>query len=302
VTDRFEIQATSPMFEGLDDVHMVFHGINKSGSLAMANVLREALTHAGREDDILSHYHFPGVMPLDEYRALVEAKRGRFFAVGHYLYGFLRPTPRRIWVTQFRHPLPRLVSAYSWLKNKHIKRNRTSEGFPRLTEFIRKGRGTSYSQVMQLGRGYGRFGDSAVRKKLPPRTLYELSVDAIDREFTAIAIAERFEESIFCFAALLGLPSVAPWAADSRNNGRRPVDELTQAQRDLIREVYHWDFELYDYALKRFAEQNARIKFGPSLGKYKAACSGEYKDRLIGASADDAMAKRFGAAESATRE
>lgn len=89
------------------------------------------------------------------------------------------------------------------------------------------------------------------------------------------------------------MPSVIPWVADTRNKRRRLVDELTQAQRDLIREVYHWDFELYDYALKRFAEQNSGIDFGPSLERYKEACAEQYRDRLIGSSADDAMLQRF---------
>ena len=289
MTERFPVEANSALFEGLDEVHVVFHGINKSGSLAMANVLRESLIAAGREDDVLSHYHFPGVMPLEQYRAMIEAKHGRFFAVAHYLYGFLRPAPRRIWITQFRHPLPRLVSAYTWLKNKHIQRNRTAEGFPKLTEYIRNGRGITHSQIVQFGRGYGRFKDSPARKRLPPSVLYELSVEAIEREFTAVGIAEKFEESIFCFAALLGVPSVAPWVTDNRNEGRRPVEELSQNQRDLIREVYHWDFELYDWALRKFDEQNSRIKFGPSLDAYKAACSGQYKDRLVGSSADEAV-------------
>jgi hypothetical protein len=76
VTRRYLIEAHAPLFEDLDDVHVVFHGINKSGSLTMANVLREALIASGREDDLLSHYHLPGIMPLDEYRSMIEAGGG----------------------------------------------------------------------------------------------------------------------------------------------------------------------------------------------------------------------------------
>ena len=285
------MEASSSIFERLGDVPVVFHGINKSGSLTMADVLREAMLAAGRESDILSYYHLPGGMPLDEYRRLIEAKRGRYFAVAHYLYGYLRPSPRRIWITQFRHPLPRIVSAYTWIKNKHVRRNRSAEGFPTLSEFVRSGKGIAHSQILQFGRGYGRYKDSRAKKRLPPEALYEISVEAIERDFTAIGLAERFEESIFCFAALLGLPSVVPWMMDTRNKGRPPVDELSQEQRDLIREVYHWDFELYDWALKRFEEQNSRIEFGRSLEAYKVACSNQYKDRLVGTSADEATAK-----------
>ena len=289
MSERFPVQAQSPLFEGLEDVHVVFHGINKSGSLAMAEVLREGLIAAGREHDVLSHYHIPGVIPLEDFRALMDAKRGRVFAVAHYLYGFLEPSPRRVWVTQFRHPLPRIVSAYNWLRNKHVKRNGSADGFQSLSDFVRESRGRTHSQVIQLGRGYGRFKDSKAKRSLSPHVLYELSVEAIEREFTAIGIAERLEESVFCFAALLGIPSVAPWRADTRNKGRRSVEELSDSDRDLIREVYRWDFELYDWALRKFEEQNKKISFGPSLDAYRAACSGEYRDRLVGNSADEGL-------------
>lgn len=296
MTEWYPVEAKSSLFAELENVHTVFHGINKSGSLAMASVLRQALIAAGREDDVLSHYHMPGV-PLEAYRELLEAKNGRFLAVAHYLYGFLKPTPRRIWVTQFRHPLPRIVSAYTWLKNKHERRNRTAQEFPDLSEFVRSGRGISHSQVMQFGRGYGRFKDSPAKKSFSPQVLFELAVEAIEREFTAIAVAERFEESIFCFAALLGIPRVAPWAADTRNRGRQPVEQLTQAERDLIREIYHWDFKLYDWALRKFEEQKSRIEFGPALNEYKAACSSQYRDRLVGDTADDALCRWLSTAE-----
>ena len=210
MSERFPVEASSALFEGLDDVHVVFHGINKSGSLAMANVLREALIYAGREGDVVSHYHMRGILPLEDYRALIEARSGRFFAVAHYLYGFLRPAPRRIWITQFRHPLPRMVSAYQWIKNKHVKAHGSAHGFPGLSTFIESGMGVKHSQVMQFGHGYGCFKKSTAKMSLPPEALFELSVEALEREFTCIGIAEHFEESIFCFAALLGLPSVSP--------------------------------------------------------------------------------------------
>jgi hypothetical protein len=177
------------------------------------------------------------------------------------------------------------------VKKKHVQRHGDATGFPDLGKFIWKGGGISGSQVIQLGRGFGRFRNSPNKNRLSPQTLYELSVEAIERDFAIIGIAERFEESIFCFAALLGVPSVAPWVTDTRNKGRQPVEELKQNERDLIREVYHWDFELYDWVLKRFEEQCSRVRFGPSLERYKNDCSGQYRDRLLGITADDAVAR-----------
>ena len=290
-TDRYAVDATSPMFDGMDDMQVVFHGINKSGSKAMASVLRRALIHAKRPDEDLSHYHCKPPVSLDEFRSRVEAKPGRSLVVGHYLYGYLRPQPRRIWVTQFRHPLPRIISAYHWLKNKHIAARGSAEGFYSFSKFVYSSRGVAHSQVLQLGRGFGKYGESDAKMSLSGENLFEMSVEALERDFTAIAIAERFEESIFTFAGLLGLETVDAWRKDDRNKGRPPIEELTVAERGLVREIYHWDYKLYDWALKRFDEQCSKIDFGPGLAEYAKACSGEYKDRLVGESADDAVAR-----------
>lgn len=291
MTEWYPVEAKSPLFAGLDDVQVAFHGINKSGSKSMASVLRRALFREKRANDAVSHYHLKPTIPLDEFRDLIDSKKGRFLAVGHYLYGYLRPVPRRIWVTQFRHPLPRIVSAYHWLKNKHVKEHGTPEGFYSFSKFVYGSRGTAHSQIMQLGRGFGRYGESDAKMSLSGETLFELTIEALERDFTAIAIAERFEESIFTFAGLLGINSVDSWLADDRNKGRPPVDELTVAERDLVREVYHWDYRLYDWALKKFEEQCSSLEFGPSLQRYKKACSSQYKDRLVGETADDAVAR-----------
>ena len=291
MTTWYPVEAKSPMFEGLDDVHVVFHGINKSGSKAMASVLRRALFHEDRPDDIISHYHVSPPIALEDFREQIENLSGRFVAVGHYLYGSLRPSPRRLWVTQFRHPLPRLVSQYNWHKNQHLRQHGTLDGFFKFSKYIYNGRGTARSQIMQLGRGFGRFGESDAKMSLSGESLYEMTIEAIERDFTAIALAERFEESIFTFAALLGIDAVDPWVADDRNVGRPPVEELTAAERDLVREVYHWDYRLYDWAVERFKEQCSRIEFGPSLAHYKEACAGQYKDRLLGDNADDAVSR-----------
>ena len=286
----FPVEAKSPLFAGLDGVQVVFHGINKSGSLSMANVLRRALVHQGRGDDMVSHYHSPG-MPLDAYRDLIDARSGRFLAVAHYLYGYLRPVPHRLWITQFRHPLPRVLSTYQWIKNKHVKAHRTAEAFDSLPVFVTKSKGIGHSQVLQFGRGFGRFAKSKIKRTMSGEALFELSVEALEREVAAIGIAEYFEESIFTFAALLGIDQVDSWAKDERNTGRSAVDELTPAELDQIRNVFHWDYMLYDWAVAKFREQCARIEFGPSLERYKATCEGQYKDRLIGDSADDAVTR-----------
>jgi hypothetical protein len=291
MTKWYPVESKSSLFDNLEDVQVVFHGINKSGSKAMSDVLRRALSHGNRSHDALSHYHMNPRISLEELRDIVDNKRGRVLVATHNLYGYLRPRPRRIWATQFRHPLPRVLSVFHWLKKAHVRKHGTAEGFYTFPKFLHASRGLAHSQVTQLSRGFGRYSLSENKKRLPAETLYEMSIEALERDFTAIGIAERFEESIYTFAALLGIVEVESLLPDDRNKGRPFIDTLTQAERDLVREIYHWDYRLYDWALKKFEDQCSRIEFGPSLQQYKKDCSGQYKDRLIGSSADDAVAR-----------
>jgi hypothetical protein len=279
---RFDLEINRSSFpHALNDPQVVFHGINKSGSLAMANTLVEAFQSAGRGDDVFSHYHAGG--KDEDFKNRVDSAKGRSgFVVGHYLYGALAPVPNRIWITQFRHPLPRILSCYQWLKNKNAKVHGSNSKYPSLTEFVRKTNGVTHSQVMQFGCGFGR-NKPARLNGASAADLFEIAVDEIESNVYAIGIAEHFEESIFTFAALCGLDSVAPWTRDNRNKNRPLADEITDTERQVIEEVYSNDFKLYEYALDRFWQQTGELKLDAvsSLRAYKEACQDQYKDRIL---------------------
>lgn len=281
-SQRFELSIDRSNFRhALGDAQVIFHGINKSGSLAMSGVLLEAYNWAGRGDNFLSHYHVGG--GYDEFRDRVDQGAGRpGFVVGHNLFGALAPVPSRIWITQFRHPLPRALSCYQWLKNKHVAAHGSDEGFPALIDFVRKTKGIGHSQVVQFGCSFGRNRTSR-RKGATPAELFEIAVDEIESNVYAIGIAEHFEESIFTFAALCGLESVAPWIRDNRNKDRPLADEITDNERQVIEEVYKYDYKLYEYALDRFWRQTRALKLDAeaSLAAYKSACIDQYKDRIV---------------------
>lgn len=278
---RFSVGISPTLFrDDIGSVQIVFHGINKSGSLAMANVLREAYSFARREVEFISHYHNGGLSEqfIAHVRALSVTKS---FVVGHYLFGALPPSPSRVWITQFRHPLPRIVSCYQWLKNKHEKKA-GGENFMSLSDFVLQSRsGRSHSQVLQLGAGWGLYGKDK-SKRLTARDLYEISVEQLESSIYMIGIAERFEESIYSFAGLCGIDSVLPWTRDDRNKGRKLITELSKDENDIIREYYEYDFKLYEYALDRFDLQVNRLGIGGGeFLAYEEACKTQYKDRII---------------------
>jgi hypothetical protein len=262
-------------FSDTENAEIVFHTINKSGTLAMESVLREAFAAHGRSNEFLSHYEIHG--SLKEFIARVEKSKSRFVA-GHYLFNALKTRANRIWITQFRHPLPKILSSYNWLKIKHKKLS--SGPFASIEEFVMKTEGIEHSSISHFSLGWGRFRRSRSRG-LTAKNMYEASIDTLESQVHTIGIAERFEESIFLFARLCGLPSVAPWIRDNRNPGRPLSTEISEHERKVIEEVYQYDYKLYEYASSRFERQLKEVSFDNQLDLYKKACLDQYNDRIF---------------------
>lgn len=276
----FRVELRSDRFlKPLLDSQIVFHGVNKSGSLCMANVLRESYQQHGRGDQFTSLYHSPATR-VEEYRETINNSTGHRFFVGHYLYGAIdAPKPDRVFISQFRHPVPRMVSCYQWLKNKHVKRHGIADDFPTLEQFIRKGKGKAHSQIKQFGAGFG--SDSVELAKLSCQDLLELSQEHIEKDVLLLGIAEEFEASLFLFAHLCGVPSVPPWRQDLRNKGRPLVAELPTSLTDLIADVYQHDMALYHWAKRRFDSAVATAGIEGDFEAYKIACQAQYKERPL---------------------
>ena len=243
----------------------------------MADVLKKSFGICGKEADFISHYHNGG--DLGAYIDLIESAQGHGFFVAHYLYGAIQKRNDRTLITQFRHPVPRILSCYQWVKRKSQKQNGDRAEFPDLETFVRASKGKRHSQIAQFGAGFGE--DRTELLRLSNEELFERSHRALEADVGAISIAEYFEESIFLFAALCGLSHVTPWVRDQRNPGRILSHEADSNVVDLIKEYYRWDFALYDYALERFRKQLRGASFGPSLEKYRTACAGQYNDRIL---------------------
>jgi hypothetical protein len=257
---------------------LAFHGINKSGSLAMANVIKESCDYFGLTSNLLSHYHLGG--SVENFMTDVNSRLCcNNLLISHYLYGALLPRPNRVWITQLRHPLPRILSCYQWLKNKSERINGVGS-YDSLDVFIEKTKGVAHSQVSQFAFNWG-SRRRMLSKSLDASDMLALTMDALERDFSILGIAEYFEESIFIFASLCGLPSVAPWVRDVRNPGRLNSNEISTASTELISEVFKMDFLLYDWALARFQSQLKLFDFGSELDEYKIACSDQYNDRIL---------------------
>jgi len=62
-----------------EDTQIIFHGINKSGSLAMSNVLYNSYSYGQREEEFLSHYNILGKLNHNEYVEIINNHSGKGF-------------------------------------------------------------------------------------------------------------------------------------------------------------------------------------------------------------------------------
>lgn len=280
MSEIFSVDSSIVAIEPLPPTtQVVFHAINKSGSEALSNLLFEAFRLNGRSSEFHSHFRIP--VTQEQFIDYVNARRSdRGFFIDHYMYGSVRPWPNRTYLTQFRHPLSRLLSAYNWLK-KIAERENSS--FPEFKSFVEESNGVYHSIVVQLGTNWHLFDTPDWRQrieKLGAEGLYERSVEALEREIYAIGIAEYFEESIFLYASLLRLAQVPPWQRDKRNEDRPLSTEIDREVIELVEHINRWDYALYALAQRRFHAQFIAPQASTALKVYKDRCRGEYRDRL----------------------
>jgi hypothetical protein len=272
--ERFRVAVSCPAIPVAGDRQVVFHGINKSGSLAMANVIVQAYHDARRANDVFSVYH--GIPhELDRFIPIIQNSSGHAFFVAHYLFGAVDLGPDALWVTQVRHPLQRTLSVHGWLKRGWEKKHGNLDEFPGLREWVLGTRGRQQTQMAQLAVG---FGDGYRQRvsEMGSAVMREAALEVLERDFAWFGVAELFEESIFGLAHLCDLPEVPPWEQDTRNRWRQPLAEVDEETIALIHETMADEMAFYEAALALFRRRVEGADFGPSFDAYKARCLPEY--------------------------
>jgi hypothetical protein len=222
------------------------------------------------------------VPSLEDLLALIEAGNNQpALFVAHYLYGAFDARAAKVsYVSLIRHPVPRIVSCYQWMKNKYIQREKSDKGYPTLEKFIKKKGSRNHFQNIQFAAGFGP-NKKAIRAELDERQIYNRAQSALAKRLAWFGVAEYFEETIFSFAHMLGLPEVPAWKRDERNTNRPLVTQLDPKIIALIEEKAEWEIKFYNFGRDLFLERLQSIKFGAKFENYRSACAGEYKDRLL---------------------
>jgi hypothetical protein len=193
-------------------------------------------------------------------RAIAEALgRGRApedlqCVMGHMYFGLHRHLTRpATYITMLRHPMPRLISHYAYVRRmrEHPLHAAVNDGRMTFEEYVASGVSSDVNdgQVRFLcGRddagtvGFGRVSEDMLADAMAN----------LQSHFTAVGITERFDESLLLFQRLLGWRSVEylPQNKSARDEVSLAISEAT---RTLVERYNRLDLELYDYARRMVA-------------------------------------------------
>jgi hypothetical protein len=279
MTELTPVDISAPTLAPAGDRPVIFHGVNKTGSLAMSNVLREAYLAADRADQFFSVYHH-APSDFDQLSRAIQSASSHGFFVSHYIYRRISLPRDALLVSQIRHPLPRTLSVYGWSKGTYLHRHGSLDGFPPLSDWVLRTKGTHHTQMAQFAIGFP-ADVRAQTAKMPPQDMCALALDNLHNDFAWFGCAELFEESIFAMAHLCSLNAVPAWEKDTRNRWRESIQDSDEDTLGLISDVMAYEFEFYERALASLRARLSGMDLGSSIAGYRARCRTEYGERLV---------------------
>lgn len=232
---------------------LVFLHIPKAAGTTLVRILLQAYSGhrcvplSGHPDDVDRFIKSP-----------LEERNKIDFLYGHIRFGihlfFDRPVT---YITVLRDPVERAISFYYYAKKepKHYLHKIINEGCT-LHELVEKRLSieTNNDQVRWL---------SLLNQRLVPsgfvtRQMLAEAKHNLEQHIAAFGLAERFDDSLRLFQAVLGLPD-SPYESTNTNPERPRASEIPERTLDLIREHNALDIELYEFARGLFQRRFAAL-------------------------------------------
>ncbi len=202
------------------------------------------------------------------------ARRGIACLKGHIAFGVHRFFEQPVrYTTMVRDPVDRVVSHYfftrstprHWLHRKVVEERLSLEDYVHLR--MREGMANYYTRVLS---GLVNWEDLT-------RAVADLSTDALARaranleaHFSVVGLTERFDESILLMKEAYGWGSVH-YVKDNVTPGK-PLDPVTDREREVILDYNALDVELYAFAKQRLDRAiQDRPDFSRRLRRFRAS-------------------------------
>lgn len=186
----------------------------------------------------------PNRLPESFQRMNKKERRTYKVIKGHFPYGFhefLRGRPY-IYMTLFRDPVDRVISHYHYVRRseEHYIHQKVGEDLPGLKTYIESG----LVSEARNGQAYMMVGPKVMKKG---ENVAEIAKEILQKEFSIVGTAERFDESLLVMRAVLGwkIPFYISLNVTKNKPKRSQIDQETLA---LIEKHNQIDFELYELA------------------------------------------------------
>lgn len=249
---------------------LVFHSINKSGSLSLVKTLQ----NSGVKSVVVADN-------INELENLMKKsnKNKRMLIMGHDLYLGHKPDNYEL-MTQVRNPVARIVSIWSWFRRKQELGLR-AEPLVSFYDFIRDPKRIFYySMVAQFAVPFDlpkELRREFVRN-LDPEIALRVAIHRLERDFKFVTVAERFEESLFLVCRDRNIKKLTKWHKDLRNSKRPLLNSVGAEDLQVIQKSLEIDYEIYDYANKNLTKLSGSFVDTEEFSSYTNACVGQYKE------------------------
>ena len=245
----------------LRDRPIIFHGVNKSGSLSFAKALQKGYAAAGRTSSFMCRYLGIPETRDEALHRMVDDKGQNQILIDHGLVGLEERCPGAAFVTLLRHPARRIFSAYYWLQTYHPDQIMGRD----FSSWLRT-EGVSHSQMRQFAFNHLSPKERGEITRMKIGDMAARAVAFFDDKVRWFGITELFEESLLTFHWEAGLDKVAYWEADTRNKARPNYDpkgpssgrfdfkmtSISNAFYDEIESVMGPDIVFYEFQRRKF--------------------------------------------------
>jgi hypothetical protein len=262
----------------LRDTPIAFHGVNKSGSLAMATVLKNSFALQNAGNRFMCRYMSIPETRDEAIKRIVNDNGSNQILIDHGLVGLEKKAPSVKMITMLRHPIRRIISAYYWLSTHHPESVMGRD----LLNWVRL-EGRHHSQIRQFA--FDHFSPQE-RGRIVGRSISEITRRALDYFEDNIAwfgITEMFKESTLALHWELGLDQIGKGMVDDRNKDRPTYlkKEITNGDFDhthtSISKAYYeeleqylaFDIVFYEVMKRKFRSYLADFEMDSALNCYK---------------------------------
>lgn len=237
-------------FGKLSDAPLLFHGVNKSGSLAFSRSVHAAYVAVGKEKQFLCRYM---QMPVGRDEAIAQFKGHLDKApilIDHAMVGVQDSIAGSRLSTMLRHPVSRFISIYFWLQTKHPEKlmGRDIMSWARQEHRI-------YSQLRQFTFTFLKPATAIAMDRLPIDDSLEKAITLFETKMAWWGICELFEETLVSFSIHRGFNKVANWETDKRNVERPEYTKLPRNMYEELSMLLGYDVAFYTFMKSEFTKR-----------------------------------------------